>query len=394
MWSYRPQLPFGDHPVALAAAGGGLWTAVDAAGADHRGGTLTSISYYTNIDWIDPAASNSPNVPPPQLLGLTNDGLVTLNHVAGPLGTRLVPDLALALPVPTSTARTYTFHLRPGIRYSTGAFVKPTDVTHSFERLFELGSSGTAYYQAIVGATACQAAPKHCDLSRGIVADNRTGTVIFHLTRPDPDFLYKLTFAYADVLPGTAPGQLAQTPLLATGPYMITRYRPGQEVLLVRNPHFREWSAAAQPDGYPDRIVIRLGLTAAQGATAVADSRADFMPNLGRIPGSAAYFLRHRSQLRINPLMGTAFMFLNVHAAPFNSYGYAGPSTSRSTGSKSSTPTAVPWPPSRPARSCPRNCLDTAATVPTPATHVPTAAGAGQTSPAPGSSSPPPAPGG
>ena len=141
---------------------------------------------------IDPAAGTSNDMPPPQFLGLTNDGLVTLNHVAGPDGTRLVPDLALALPAPADNGRTYTFHLRPGIRYSTGALVRPSDVTRSFERLFKLGSAGAPYYQAIGGAAACQKAPATCDLSRGIAADDRAGTVTFHLTQPDPDFLYKL----------------------------------------------------------------------------------------------------------------------------------------------------------------------------------------------------------
>jgi ABC-type transport system substrate-binding protein/DNA-binding SARP family transcriptional activator len=310
----------GGRLSALAAAGGGVWVAVGAAGANHRGGTLTSISSYAVIDTIDPAASTSPNVAPPQLFGLTNDGLVTLNHVGGPGGTRLVPDLALALPVPGDNGRTYTFQLRPGIQYSSGAFVKPSDVPRSIERLFKLGSSGASFYLAIAGATACLAAPKSCDLSQGIVADNRTGTVTFRLIRPDPDFLYKLTLTYADVLPASAPSQQARTPLPATGPYMITRYVPGRELLLIRNPHFREWSAAAQPDGYADRIVIPLGLTGAQGTAAVADGNGDFMPNIGQIPGSdAAYFLlHHRGQLRINPLMVTGFMFLNVNAPPFN----------------------------------------------------------------------------
>jgi len=306
------------RPSALAVASGGLWAAAGAPGAGHRGGTLTSINSYAAIDTIDPAASTSLNVAPPQLFGLTNDGLVTLNHVAGPAGARLVPDLALALPVPTDGGRTYTFHLRPGIRYSTGAVVKPSDVTRSFERLFQLGSSGAAYYQAINGAAACQATPGSCDLSRGIVADDRAGTVTFHLTQPDPDFLYKLTLAYADVLPAATPGRQARTPLPATGPYLITRYVAGRELLLTRNPRFREWSAAAQPAGYPDRIVIRLGLTAAQGAAAVADGKGDFMPNLGQVPGDAAYFGHHRGQLRVNPQMITAFVFLNVHAPPFN----------------------------------------------------------------------------
>ena len=162
-----------------------------------------------------------------------------------------------------------------------------------------------------------QAAPGSCDLSRGIVADNRAGTVTFHLTQPDPNFLYKLALAYADVLPAATPGRQARTPLPATGPYLITRYVPGRELLLTRNPRFAEWSAAAQPAGYPDRIVIRLGLTTAQGAVAVADGAGDFMPNLGQIPGDAAYF-GHHGQLRVNPQMITAFVFLNVNAPPFN----------------------------------------------------------------------------
>lgn len=83
----------------------------------------------------------------------------------------------------------------------------------------------------------------------------------FHLTQPDPDFLYKLTLTFAYILPATTPGREARTPLPATGPYLISRYTPGQELLMVRNPRFREWSAAAQPVGHPDQILIRLDLS-------------------------------------------------------------------------------------------------------------------------------------
>ncbi|MFY9927015.1 MAG: BTAD domain-containing putative transcriptional regulator [Streptosporangiaceae bacterium] len=308
----------GGHLSALADDGG-LWAAVDAAGAGHRGGTLTTVYAYDNdIDTLDPAASTSINAPPTILLGLVNDGLVTLNHAAGPDGSRLVPDLALALPVPADHGRTYTFHLRPGIRYSTGALVRPRDVTRSFERLFQLNTSGGSYFGAISGAAACQRTPATCDLSAGIVSDDRSGTVTFHLTEPDPDFLYKLTLAYADVLPASTPGRQARAPLPATGPYLVSRYRPNQDLLLVRNPRFREWSAAAQPDGYPDRILFRLDRGPAQAVASVARGTTDFMASLGSIPGDASYFLRHRGQLRINPLVSTSFMFLDVNTPPFN----------------------------------------------------------------------------
>jgi ABC-type transport system substrate-binding protein/DNA-binding SARP family transcriptional activator len=307
----------GGHLTAIAASGSGLWAAVGAAGASHRGGTLTSMTSYAVIDTIDPAAGTSNNVAPAQFFGLINDGLVTLDHAAGPDGSRLVPDLALALPAPADHGLAYTFQLRPGIRYSTGALVRPSDVTHSFQRLFTLGGSGVSYYSAIVGAAACEKAPGTCDLSRGVAASDRAGTVTFHLSRPDPDFLYKLTLAYADVLPAATPARQARAPLPATGPYRISRYLPGRELLLVRNRRFREWNAAAQPAGYPDRIRVRLDLSPAQGAAAVARGEADFMPNLGRNPASTGYFSQHRSQVRVNPVMITGFVFLNVRTPPF-----------------------------------------------------------------------------
>ena len=67
---------------------------------------------------------------------------------------------------------------------------------------------------------------------------------------------------------------------------MITRYVAGRELRLVRNPYFHEWSAAAQPSGYPDRITIPLGLSPAQADTAIAGGHVDFDPNLGRATGT------------------------------------------------------------------------------------------------------------
>lgn len=304
--------------ISSLATGQGLWVGVDAP-AVRPGGRLTAVGAFAGIDTVDPAASTSWNVPAPQGLGLTNDGLVTLDHVAGPGGSRLVPDLAMALPTSEDGGRTYRFTLRPGIRYSSGAPLRPSDVVHSFERLFAIGSAGAALYTPILGAAACIRTPIHCDLSQGIVADDHTGIVTFHLTQPDPDFLYKLTVSYAYVLPATTPKQQARTPLPATGPYLITRYIPGRELRLVRNPYFHEWSAAAQPSGDPDRITIPLGLSPAQAESKIAGGHVDFDPNLGRLPGRHArdLLVDRRVQVQIHPALVTGFMFLNTNAPPF-----------------------------------------------------------------------------
>jgi hypothetical protein len=39
--------------------------------------------------------------------------LVGYNHVVGPAGNKLVPNLATSVPAPTDRGRTYTFHLKP-----------------------------------------------------------------------------------------------------------------------------------------------------------------------------------------------------------------------------------------------------------------------------------------
>src|SRR6185436_4527113 len=114
---------------------------------------------------IDPAVQFS--VPPFQTQGLTDDALVTFNHVGGPNGLQLVPDLAISLPVPTDGGTTYTFRLRPGIRYSDGRFVHPADFRRAIERVFLVRALDRDLLNGIVGAAACSAASATgCDLRR------------------------------------------------------------------------------------------------------------------------------------------------------------------------------------------------------------------------------------
>jgi len=312
-------IPVGGSPMALTS-GDVLWVGTGASGSAHRGGTLRLVFGASAIESLDPAASGSANVPPPEFLGLTNDGLVTLDHTDGPDGARLVPDLAASLPRPLDRGRTYTFRLRPHIRFSNGALVKATDVRHSFERLFGLRSSGKSFYTAITGAPQCLHEPARCNLSRGIVANDRTNTVTFHLARPDSDFLAKLTLPFAFVLPARTAARDTQTPLPATGPYTVASYQPGREIRLVRNPTFHEWSQAAQPGGYPDSIVIRVLPTIADAGQLMANGGGDFMTNVGSLPTNVRrhFLLHHPNQVHVNPTMNTGFLFLNVHAPPFD----------------------------------------------------------------------------
>lgn len=309
----------GGRPQTLGAAGGRLFAGVAADGIGHRGGTLRLLTEEPEFDSLDPAIVI--NTSPVHLLGLTNDGLVTLNHVGGGAGVQVVPDLATALPTPSDGGTTYAFRVRPGIRYSNGRAVRARDFRYAIERMFRLQSPGVPFYVGIVGGRACRTRPRACRLRRGIVTDEEARRVTFHLDAPDPDFLSKLALPYTFAVPdGSALREAVRTPLPATGPYRIARYRPGRDLKLVRNPRFREWSRAAQPDGYPDAIVWRFGSRLDDSLTAIERGRADWVRNRGPLPDDRRreILIRRAGQVHVNRVPETAYAVMNTREPPFD----------------------------------------------------------------------------
>jgi YVTN family beta-propeller protein len=314
----------GGRPLGLAMSGDALLVAVRQPGAGHRGGTLVLRAERVRkkdgdiVDSIDPALATYTGTMP--LLRMTGDGLVAFNQVSGVAGTQLAADLATSLPEPTDGGRTYTFRLRSGIRYSNGRPVQATDFRSTFERNYAVKS--TLMYDGIVGDAQCRKHPKRCDLSRGIVAHDAAHTVTFHLIRPDPDFLSQLAQPFAYVLPDGGPRRPAGThPLPATGPYVIATYKPRRLLRFIRNPFFREWSRAAQPAGYPDRIDIRIAGTPDEVIRDVVDGKADVAWFYKPLTPSQASRLeiQYASQLHPNPSPNVQALFLNTRVPPFDS---------------------------------------------------------------------------
>src|SRR6266496_5634796 len=165
--------------IGLAAlvltACGGSSKKKSSASSGNSGGTLTTVA--------NAAPSGSPDtqinytLQEWQLLIITHDGLLAFKRTSGTEGTKIVPDLATAVPKPQDGGKTYVFHLRKGIKFADGTELKPSDVTYTFERLFKIGQSPNAgtWYNVIVGGDACVKTPSTCDLSKGVVADDSAG---------------------------------------------------------------------------------------------------------------------------------------------------------------------------------------------------------------------------
>ena len=314
----------GGAPASITVVRGRLWVGVAANSGSHRGGTLVIVtpqafatSSQMTLASVDPAsydvASN------PQFTGLAYDSLVTFQQSPGADGLRLVPDLALSIPAAADGGRTYTFRIRPRIRYSDGEPLRAGDFRRGIERVFRVRSPGSPLYADLVGAAACARRPRNCDLSGGIVTDDAARTVTFHLTAPDPEFLFKLTeFAYsAPIPPGTPDHETGSRTVPGTGPYKIASVS-GTQIRFVRNQFFREWSHAAQPAGNPDAIVWRTVPTVQTAVRDIEQGRADWL--WGEVP--AAQYQRLELQdpalLHSNPQFAVEFLPFNTHLAPFN----------------------------------------------------------------------------
>lgn len=319
-------------PLGLALAGARLWVAADGTGATaHRGGVLRALVSGTNYinggdaSSIDPGSASTMFLY--QVLTMTSDGLVGWRRVGSVAGNELVPDLAVSLPAPTDNGLTYTFHIRPGIRYSNGVPLRASDFRRGLQRAFRLNDSGLMYYYvSIIGGQQCLQHPARCDLSRGMVADDSTNTLTVHLAKPDPDLLDQLTLPVSYPVPPGTPFHLRTRSVPGTGAYEISSYTPAAPrnprahglLVLTRNLYFHQWSAPAQPAGFPDQIVVHTNYTQAQQVTAVEQGRADIAWD-GPPPGEVTSLgLNFPSMLHTNLEPETTWLWLNVRSAPFD----------------------------------------------------------------------------
>jgi peptide/nickel transport system substrate-binding protein len=305
--------------LAVTAAGCGTSsspTTKTTAGTGHAGGVFTILA-NSAFGVADPAQNYT--LEEWQLLIDTHDGLTTFAKVGGIAGTKILPDLATSIPVPTNGGKTYVFNIRRGIKFSNGQVVKPSDFVTTFERQFTVPGP-TTFYSGIVGASKCST--KGCDLSQGVIADDSAYTLTINLTTPDPELMDQLALPFAFVVPASTPLKLTGNNVPpGTGPYMWKSYNPNTEAVLVRNPYFKVWSAQAQPAGYPNEIIEKYGLQVSDEVTAVENGTANEVFDQDGIPSDQLSTLngpQYAGQVHVNTLTADYYMALNTRRPPFN----------------------------------------------------------------------------
>jgi len=292
-------------------------TATSAAPASHRGGTLKLLAKAAG-GTLDPQVNYTLEYW--QLYQASYDGLLAFKKAGGNGAFDVVPDLAENLPTPTNGGKTWVFKLRKGIKFSNGQPVTVKDVVASFQRIFKVKSpTSGSFYAGIVGAKACLAKPATCALKGGVSANAKANTVTINLIAPDPEFKYKLAVPHASIVPASSPPNDAGTkPIPTTGAYYFASYNPNKQLVMKRNPYFKEWSKDAMPDGFPDQITQSYGLTVEAQITAIENGQADWTlesPPADRLNEMGT---KYASQTHVETLTAFWYAPMNTRLAPFN----------------------------------------------------------------------------
>ncbi len=187
--------------------------------------------------------------------------LINYQHVAGPAGNKLYPDLAQAMPTISSDGLTYTFKLKPNIKFGppVNRAITSKDIEYAFERINTaplVAQYGQYYFGTIKGMDGKAPAPKPIS---GIETPDDS-TIIFHLTKPVGDFLYRVSMPATAPIPQevakcfTKAGDYGRY-VISSGPYMlkgsekldtsscdamrpISGFDPTKKMTLVRNPNY------------------------------------------------------------------------------------------------------------------------------------------------------------
>jgi ABC-type transport system substrate-binding protein len=199
---------------------------------------------------LDPA--RVPDIPSNELLSQIFEGLVRFNE-----HNQLEPALARRWEI-SPDGKTYTFHLRTGVKFHNGLPLTAADVKYSWERaLAPATASGVAanYLDGVVGLKNVVSG-RTADLKGVAAADVQTLRVT--LDSPRAYFLSMLSYPtnYVVCRKVVEPngGKVDEHALIGTGPFKFVSYQPGQSFQLTANPDY--WDGKPPLDGIDCAIMV------------------------------------------------------------------------------------------------------------------------------------------
>jgi oligopeptide transport system substrate-binding protein len=149
----------------------------------------------------------------------------------------IVPDIAESLPEESPDGKTFTFHLRQGVKFQNGREVKAADFKYSWERACDpaTGSTTAATYLGDIVGAEDMLAGRTQGISGVEVLDDYTLRVT--IDAPKAYFLDKLAYPTAFVVDraNVESGQYWWRQPDGTGPFKLKEWTPEQRLVLERS---------------------------------------------------------------------------------------------------------------------------------------------------------------
>mgnify|MGYP002382275413 CR=1 FL=1 len=305
--------------LLLAACGGPAPAAAPATeqAASSAGEALTPqpggeivVAYKDDLATLDPAIGYDwTNWP---AIKMVFDGLLGYDS-----GTTLEPRIAAEMPTVSDDGLTYTFKIRPGVKFSNGREVTADDVVYTITRVLDpaTASPGAGFYVGIKGAQ------EFIDGSATSVEGVRAvdpQTVEFTLATPDATFMNKMALNFAFIVAKEAvdaAGQDFGRQPVGTGPFTLKEWKSGEYLVFERNPnYFRE----GMP--YLDKITIRVGI---EPSVAVLQLEKGDIQLMGDPPPGAEWARikadpAWANRIEVQPKVNTTYIAINTTTPPFD----------------------------------------------------------------------------
>lgn len=298
--------------VVLALGAAGCSDDAEPRGDAHAGGALV-IAEETAPGLLDPAVVRAPSALRAAWLAYTPP--LTYRRAEGEDGTDLVPGLAEELPETSDDGRSYSFRLRPGLRYSNGMVLRASDFERAVARSLRLSPRTAASWGGVVGARAYARRDGSSTDIRGIAVNDRRGRVRIELESPDRLFPYALaSLAAAPVPRGTPLRELSSDPPPGIGPYSVAQVRRGGDVVLERR---RDWDLPGIPAGNAQEIVTRTIPDREARVDAVVDGRADLVEGESPLRLLADIRSRYEGRYAEYPTLRTLYVAIDASRSPF-----------------------------------------------------------------------------
>ncbi len=230
--------------------------------------------------------------------------------------TTLRPGLAESYTL-SDDGLTYTFKLRPGVKFHNGREMTAEDVVWSINRVVNPAtqSPGQGFFGMIEGFDDA-AAGKAPGLS-GISAPD-AGTVVFKLSRPDATFLHVMALNFSFVVPKEvveAEGTDFGKKPVGTGAFKLAEWTLGQRLVFEKNPDY--WISGVP---YLDSFTVEVGQEPVVALLRVQKGEVD-VPGDGIPPAKFVEVMSDPAQAALvveGGQLQTGYVTMNVTKPPFD----------------------------------------------------------------------------